>query len=394
MAPGKAKSLAGGWGIPMTKKLNPETLAVHAGRRIDPTTGAVSPPLYLSTTFQRDADGAYSTGFEYIRNGHPNREMLEHSVAAMEQGSDAIAFSSGTAASLAVFQSIGRGHIVATHDAYHGTLHQLHDVVASWGVEISFVTTTSLAEVSRAIRDDTRLIWIETPSNPLLRVSDIAGLSELINGRSIVLAVDNTIATPIMQQPLTLGADVVVHSSTKYIGGHSDVAGGVVIGRDHPILSSVREHLVRTGAVPSAFDCWLLQRSIATLPARAKLHAENALALAHFLNQHDRVVHVDYPGLHSHPDHEVAIRQMTGFGGVLSFHVAGGEAEATAVAARVKLFIRATSLGGVESLIEHRASIEGPDSHAPPNLLRLSVGIEHIDDLISDLSQALEETKS
>ncbi|MDH3768050.1 MAG: aminotransferase class V-fold PLP-dependent enzyme, partial [Gammaproteobacteria bacterium] len=349
----------------MTKRFRTETLALHASRKVDPVTGAVSPPLYLSTTFQRDADGGYSTGFEYIRDGHPNREMLERTLAALEFGTDAIAFSSGTAASLAVFQSIGRGHIIATHDAYHGTLHQLADLVAGWGTEISFVDTTSLAEVTHAIRDDTRLLWIETPSNPLLRVSDIAALHELIHGRNIALAVDNTIATPIMQQPLALGADIVVHSSTKYIGGHSDVAGGVVVGRDHPILESARNYLVRAGAVPSAFDCWLMQRSIATLPLRARLHAENALALAHFLDQHDSVTQVDYPGLSTHPDHTVAARQMNGFGGVLSFRVNGGEAEAMRVAACVRLFIRATSLGGVESLIEHRASVEGPDSHAP-----------------------------
>lgn len=374
----------------MTERLKAETLAVHAGRQSDPSTGAVSPPLYLTTTFQRDADGAYSTGFDYIRDSHPNRAMLERTLAALESGSDAVAFSSGTAATLAVFQAIGRGHIIATNDAYHGTLRQLKELVAGWGVEISFVATTSLDDVANAIRDDTGLIWVETPSNPLLRVSDIAAIRKLIAKRDIALAVDNTVATPITQKPLELGADIVVHSTTKYIGGHSDVAGGVVIGRDHPILRSARDYHSRAGAVPSAFDCWLLQRSVATLPLRARLHSANALALALFLDRHSGVSHVDYPGLGSHPDHEVAMRQMQGCGGVLSFCVRGGEREAMQVASRVRLFTRATSLGGVESLIEHRASIEGPDSHAPPNLLRLSVGIEHIDDLVADLGQALE----
>ncbi|MDH3588564.1 MAG: aminotransferase class I/II-fold pyridoxal phosphate-dependent enzyme [Gammaproteobacteria bacterium] len=371
-----------------------ETLAIHAGRQVDPATGAVSPPLYLSTTFQRDADGGYSTGFDYIRDAHPNRDMLERTLAALESGSDAVAFSSGTAATLAVFHAAGPGHIVATHDAYHGTLHQLQNVVAGWGTDISFVPTTSIDSVANAIRDDTRLLWIETPSNPLLRVTDLAALRKLIGDRDIVLAVDNTIATPILQQPLLLGADIVVHSTTKYIGGHSDVAGGAVVGRDHPIMKPVREYHTQAGAVPSAFDCWLLQRSIATLPVRVRLHAQNASKLAAYLQSHNAITQVDYPGLTSHPDHAIAAQQMNGFGGLVSFHVNGDAAAAMRVASRARLFTRATSLGGVESLIEHRASIEGPDSHAPPNLLRLSVGIEHIDDLIADLSQALESIGS
>lgn len=373
----------------MSSKLHEESLAVHAGRTVDPVTGAVSPPLYLSTTFQRDADGQYSTGYDYIRDNHPNRVMLERTLAALEQGTDAVAFASGTAATLAVFQVAGRGHIVATHDAYHGTLHQLQEVVASWGSEISFVDTASPDEVAAAIRDDTQLLWIETPSNPLLRISDIATIGRLATRQNITVAVDNTLATPVLQKPLTLGADLVVHSTTKYIGGHSDVSGGVVVGRDKQLLDQVRGFLSRGGAVPSAFDCWLLQRSIATLPMRTHAHAHNALAIARFLASHPAVTEVAYPGLPAHAGHEIAARQMSGFGGVLSFLVDGDAAHAVAVAARTRLFIRATSLGGVESLIEHRASAEGPGTHAPGNLLRLSVGIEHQDDLVADLDQAL-----
>ncbi len=369
-----------------------ETLAIHAGRQVDPETGAVSPPLYLSTTFERDADGGYSTGYEYIRDRHPNRDMLERTVTALEYGTGAVAFSSGTAATLAVFHAVGRGHIVATHDAYHGTLHQLKELVTGWGSEISFVATSSIDAVAAALRDDTRLLWLETPSNPLLRISDIAALRELTASRNIVLAVDNTVASPIHQQPLNHGADVVMHSSTKYLGGHSDVAGGIVVARDQALLDAVGHYLVRAGAVPSAFDCWLLQRSIATLPLRARLHASNALAVARFLEQHAAVEAVDYPGLSSHPDHATAMKQMSACGGVLSFRVNGGKEAAMQAAARLRLFIRATSLGGVESLVEHRASIEGPDSHAPQNLLRLSVGLEHIDDLLADLDQALHAT--
>ncbi|NNF66059.1 MAG: cystathionine gamma-synthase [Gammaproteobacteria bacterium] len=374
----------------MNKNHKPETRAIHAGRKIDPMTRAVSPPLYLNTTFERGDDGSYPGGFDYIRDGHPNHSMLEDTVAALEYGTRATAFASGTAATMAVFHSAGPGHIVATRDCYRGTLQQLQEVIAGENREISFVDTASTATVADALRPDTRLLWLETPSNPLLGISDIAALHALLRDRDIVLAVDSTIATPILQQPLQLGADVVVHSSTKYIGGHSDVSGGILVGRDHQLMDRARDYLIRTGAVPSAFDCWLLQRSVATLPLRARLHSENALAVARYLEQQTAVSRVYYPGLESHPGHAVATSQMQGYGGVLSFSISKGEAAAREVASGTQLFTQATSIGGVESLIEHRASVEGPGTHAPADLLRLSVGLEHIDDLIADLQQALE----
>lgn len=369
--------------------MHPDSLAIHAGRSVDPTTGAVAQPVYLSTTFEREADGSYASGYEYIRDAHPNRAALEMALAALEGGAGAVAFASGSAASLALLQSFGGAHIVASHDAYHGTLGQLAEVVPRLGTAVTLVDTTRPNAVRAALRDDTGLLWIETPSNPLLRISDIAALAQLAHDRGALVAVDNTFATPLLQQPLSLGADFAMHSTTKYIGGHSDACGGVVVARDEARLAVVERYLKRAGAVPSAFDCWLLQRSLATLPLRMRQHVANATALAGFLQDHECVERVLYPGLDSHPDHALAGRQMKGGGGMLSFLVRGGRDEALGVAARVQMITRATSLGGVESLIEHRASIEGPDTRAPENLLRVSVGLEHIGDLEADLSQAL-----
>lgn len=373
-----------------------ETRAVHAGRHIDTATGAVTPAIHLSTTYQRDADGGYSRGHEYARNGNPNRTLLEKALTELEEGAACATFSSGSAATLAVFQAFGAGaHIVATEDSYRGTLEQLAELVPGMGMEVSLVDTTSVDAVRAALRKNTRLLWIETPSNPLLRVSDIAALVKLAREHDCHIACDNTFASPVFQQPLVIGADFSVHSTTKFIGGHSDVVGGAVIAAgDDAVMQRVRKWQTKGGAAPSAFDCWLLLRSLNTLPLRVRQQADNAAQLARFLDMHSRVSSVHYPGLPAHPGHTIAEQQMRSdgqprFGGVLSFEVDGGAEKAMAIAASTKLFTQATSLGGVESLIEHRASAEGPGTKAPPGLLRLAVGIEHVEDLIADLESAL-----
>jgi len=369
-----------------------ETLAIHAGREPDPATGAVREPIQLSTTFERDADGSYPRGYYYSRAGNPNRAALERAVAALEDGADAVAFGSGAAATLAVFSlAAARGRIVCGSDCYHGTAKQLREVVPKWGADVAFVDTTDLAAVSRELEAGAALLWVETPSNPLLKVSDLEALAAAAHARGALLGCDNTFASPILQRPFAFGADLVMHSTTKYLGGHSDVLGGIVVAREPgTLLDTLREYQGTTGAVPSPFDCWLVLRSLPTLPYRVRAQAEHAAAVAAFLNSDRRVEKVHYPGMVSHPGHAIAVRQMhDGFGGVVSFQVRGDAAAALDVAARVRLFTRATSLGGVESLIEHRASMEGPHSRTPQNLLRLSVGLEHPADLIADLDQAL-----
>ncbi|MBD2100556.1 PLP-dependent aspartate aminotransferase family protein [Leptolyngbya sp. FACHB-261] len=367
-----------------------ETLAVHAGHQIDPATGAVASPIYLSTTFEREADGSYPHGYNYTRSDNPNRQALEDCLSALEGGSAAAAFASGSAATMSIFQSLAPGdHVLAPNDAYYGTAHLLKNTFARWGLQITFVDMSDLQAVQQAVQANTKLLWLETPSNPLLKISDIARLAELAHQVGALCACDNTWA-PIAQRPFDLGADLIVHSTTKYLGGHSDVLGGVVVTRqDNEFFQRIRQVQQTGGAVPSPFDCWLVLRGVRTLPLRLRAHTENALKLATFLSQHPIVAAVHYPGLQSHPGYEVASQQMSLFGGMLSFQVQGGREPAFAVAARVKLFTRATSLGAVESLLEHRASIEGPTSQTPQNLLRVSVGLEHADDLIEDLAQAL-----
>jgi cystathionine gamma-synthase len=348
--------------------------------------------IQLSTTFERGADGGYPHGYYYSRAGNPNRTSLERAIAALEGGPDAVAFASGSAATLAVFaQAAPRGRIVCSSDCYHGTTKQLREIVPRWGVTVEFVDTTDLSAVQHALDAGASLLWFETPSNPLLKVSDITALAELAHARGALLGCDNTFASPVLQRPLDLGADVVMHSTTKYLGGHSDVLGGIVVVRDAgATLTGIRDYQGTAGGVPSPFDCWLLMRSLPTLPYRVRAQAASALAIAGFLDADRRVEKVYYPGLVNHPGHPVAARQMhEGFGGVLSLQVPGGADEALGVAARTRLFTRATSLGGVESLVEHRASMEGPQSRTPPNLLRLSIGLEHSTDLIADLDQAL-----
>ena len=370
-----------------------ETLAVHAGRAADPHSGAVTPSITLATTFERGADGSFPGGHVYTRTSNPNRDALEAAFAALESGATALAFGSGQAATAAVLQSLATGdHVILPSDLYHGTRYLVRDVLARWGLAADFVDLRDLDALRAVLRPATRLIWAETPSNPQLRIADLAAIAGVAQKHSALFAVDNTWATPLLQRPLEFGADIVMHSTTKYFGGHSDVLGGALILREAPggpLAERLRAIQRLSGGVPSPFDCWLLLRSIPTMPARVRLQSESAGRIATFLAAHPRVPVVNYPGLATHPNHDVAARQMSGFGAMLSFEVHGGEAGAMAVAAAVKLITRATSLGGVETLIEHRASVEGPDTVTPRNLLRLSVGLEHAEDLIDDLRVAL-----
>jgi len=368
-----------------------ETLAVHAGHEVDSATGAVATPIHLSTTFERDAEGNYPHGYIYGRSANPNRNALEKALAALEGGEEAAAFGSGLAASSAVLQALAAGdHVVAPTDVYHGMTKLLREIYMRWGLEVSFVDMTNLDAVKKAIRPKTKLIWIETPSNPLWRVTDIAAVAALAHGAGARCVCDNTAATSVLQRPLALGADLVVYATTKYLGGHGDVTGGAVVaGRRDTFFERIRAIQISAGAIPSPFDCWLVRRGLRTLPWRMRAHSDNALRVATFLAAHPRVEAVHYPGLASHPEHAVAKRQMSGFGGMLSVQVNGGRDAAFAVEGKVRLFTCATSFGGTESLIEHRASVEGAATRSPDNLLRLSIGLEHPDDLIDDLAQAL-----
>ncbi|HET9798845.1 MAG TPA: aminotransferase class I/II-fold pyridoxal phosphate-dependent enzyme [Gemmatimonadaceae bacterium] len=369
-----------------------ETIAARAGHAIDPSTGAVIPPIHLSTTFERERDGSYRQGFLYARMSNPTRTQLESALAALEGGTSAVAFSSGMAATNAVFQALAPGdHVIAPVDAYYSTLKLLREVFGPWGLESDACDLSDLDAVRRLIRPTTKLLWIETPSNPLLRVVDIAALVELAHGVGARCVVDNSWATPILQRPLDLGADVAMHSTTKYLGGHSDLIGGALVTRvDDDFTARLRGVQALAGAIPSPFDCWLLMRGIRSLPWRMRGHCANAAAVARFLAAHPAIEAVHYPGLPSHPGHDVAARQMRDYGGMLSVEVRGGEQASIDVTNRLTLFTRATSLGGPESLIEHRASVEGPTTISPRNLLRISVGLESADDLIEDLRQALE----
>ena len=368
-----------------------ETLAVHAGRRIDDPTGALSPPIHLSSTFERDPDGSYPRGFIYGRYGNPNRSQLEEACCALEGGAVAAAFASGQAAATAVLRTLSPGdHVVAPQDAFYGTKHLLLRHLSQWGVQTSLVDMTDPRNVESALRQETRIVWVETPSNPMLKITDISSVVQ-VAGRSHARCVaDNTWATPILQKPLELSADLVVHATTKYIGGHGDVTGGVVIARlEDEFFQAIRDIQMTEGAVPSPLDCWLVHRGIRTLPYRMRAHSENATRIARFLAGHSSVEAVHYPGLEDQPGSTLANQQMSASGGMLSFQIRGGKDDALTVAARVKLFTRAGSLGSPESLIIHHASVEGPESTTPQNLLRLSVGLEHADDLIEDLESAL-----
>lgn len=368
-----------------------ETQAIHAGHQIDPASSAVMPPIYLSTTFERQPDGSYPHGYNYSRHGNPNRHALEQCLAALEGGVDAAAFASGSVAMMTVLQALSPGdHVIAPDDLYFGIRQLLQDIFIPWGLQVTFVDTTAPGQVEAALRAETRLIMIETPSNPLIKVTDIRATAGLAHQAGAYLVCDNTIATPVLQRPFDLGADLIVHATTKYLGGHSDVLGGAIVARSESGLWERIRHIQKVGgAVPSPFECWLTLRGIQTLPYRVRAQAENALRVAQFLANHPAVERVHYPGLDSAAGHQVACQQMSGFGGLLSFEVKGGQAEAMAVAARVNLITRATSFGGSHSLIEHRASVEAPGSTTPESLLRLSIGLENGDDLIADLAQAL-----
>jgi cystathionine gamma-synthase len=374
-----------------------ETLAIHAGRRIEPASGGVAASLHLATTFERAEDGTYPKGHIYSRESQPNRSDLEQCLATLEGGATAAAFATGSAATATLLQALAPGdHVIAPDDVFYGTRTLLTETFGAWGLEASFVDMADLDAIEQAIRPNTRLVWLETPSNPMLGIADIPAIAAITaiaqrgKAHGALTLVDNTWATPILQRPLTLGADLVLHSTTKYLGGHCDVLGGALVAREEsPLFARVRRLQASAGAGASAFDSWLVLRGVRTLPARMRVHGENAARLAAFLADHPAVEKVYYPGLADHPGHEIAKRQMSGFGGMLSFVVPGGRARAFEVASKVKVFTRATSLGGVESLVEHRASVEGANTRAPEGLLRVSVGLEHPDDLIEDLAQAL-----
>lgn len=370
------------------------TLAVHAACIEDLTAGSVSNPIYLSTTFDRSPVGEIGPkGFMYTRANNPNRAALEKIYALMEGGTEAFAFSSGMAATLAVFQTILQpgAHVVISDDCYHGVLHLLSTQFPRWEVSFTSVDMTDATAVERALRPETRLILVETPSNPKLKITDLAAVAEIGRRRGVATACDNTWATPLITRPLSLGIDLVLHSSTKYFGGHSDVLGGCVVMRESGEWSSrLKDFQNVGGAVPSPFDCWLLVRSIATMPLRVRQQSESAAVLAAQLAVHPAIDRVYYPGLPTHTNHEVAVRQMQGhFGGMLSIEVKGGQHEALAFASKLRLFRHATSLGGVESLVEHRLTAEGAFPKSPPNLIRVSVGIESVGDLSADLHAAL-----
>ena len=368
-----------------------ETKAIHSGAGVDEGTGAVAQPIHLSTTFERNEAGEPSRGYSYIRDGNPNNVWLEEALAAIEGGEAALSFASGMAAGAALLQTLPHGsHVVMPDDCYYGFRNIAEDLFGKWGISYDTVAMEDLDAVRRATRDTTKIIWSESPSNPLLKVVDLAALAEIAHARGALLVTDGTFATPALQRPFEHGADVVLHSTTKYLGGHTDVQGGALVFRRRDALFEETLQLrTITGAVLAPFNAWLILRGIRTLAARTRVQSENALALARFLSTHPRVEAVFYPGLESHPRHEIAKRQMSAFGGMLSFLVRGTRADALAVTSKVGLFTRATSLGGVESLIEHRASSEGPGSPTPETLLRVSVGLEHADDLIEDLAQAL-----
>ncbi|HEY9534900.1 MAG TPA: PLP-dependent aspartate aminotransferase family protein [Mucilaginibacter sp.] len=367
-----------------------ETIAIHAGDHTDETTGAVVQPIVTSTTFERMKDESFRGDYIYSRASNPNRTALENVLTKLENGVAAAAFSSGNAAGMAVFQSLKPGtHIIAPDDMYHGLRNQLKQLFAGI-LEFDFIDIDNTEVLKAHLKPNTGLIWIETPSNPLLKITDIKKIVSIAKGHDIKVACDNTFATPICQQPLMLGADLVMHSTTKYFGGHSDLMGGALItAEDNEWWQNIRNVQTMGGAIPSPVDCYYMVRSIKTMPYRVRGHVHNAQLLAEFLAAHPAVEQVLYPGLPSHPNHQVAKAQMNGFGGVLSFIIKGNRDDAHRIINKLKLFTRATSLGGVESLIEHRATMEGPDTKTPFNLLRISVGLEHIDDLIADLEQAL-----
>lgn len=368
-----------------------DTRLVHSGGGPDAETGAIAPPIHLSTTFERTSEGEASHGYSYVRDGNPTQARLEEALADIDSGASALFFASGMAAGAALIQSLPRGsHVLLPDDAYYGYRVLAEDFFTQWGLSWDAVAMEDVDAVRNAMRRETRVVWAESPSNPLMKVVDLAALAELAHSRGAIFLADGTFATPALQRPIELGADVVLHSTTKYMGGHSDVQGGsLAFRRNDELFEKVRHVRTVVGGVASPFNAWLVLRGLRTLSARMRIQSENAMAVARFLAEHPRVEAVFYPGLESHARHDIARKQMPAFGGMLSFLVRGGRAEALAVTAKVRLFVRATSLGGVESLIEHRNSSEGEGSRTAQNLLRVSVGLEHPQDLIDDLRNAL-----
>jgi len=372
-----------------------ETRAIHDGQAPDPATGAVVPPIYQTSTFAQSAPGEHR-GYDYARTGNPTRTALETAIASLEEGSYGLAFASGMAALTAVAYLLNPGdHVLLPDDVYGGTYRLFVRVLQRYGIQSTCVDMTDLTRVEAALTPRTRMVLVETPTNPYLKILDLARIAELSHGRDALVVVDNTFASPYFQRPLRLGADIVVHSTTKYLGGHSDVVGGAVVTSSREVYDTVKFHQNAAGAVPGPFDCWLVLRGLRTLAVRMEAHARNAMRIAEFLKTHRGVSRVFYPGLPDHPGHEIVRRQMSGFGGMVSFTVQGGEAAARAVAARVRVITLAESLGGVESLLDHpasmtHASLAGSPLQVDPALLRLSVGIEHPDDLVEDLQQALQ----
>ncbi|CAM3872846.1 cystathionine gamma-synthase [Smaragdicoccus niigatensis] len=372
------------------------TKAIHAGYDPDPQTGAVNVPIYTSSTFMQDGVGGMRNGYEYARTGNPTRAALEANIAAIEAGQFGRAFSSGMAATDCTLRTVLRpgDHLVIPNDAYGGTFRLIDKVFKHWGIEHSVAAVSDPDAVRAAMRPNTKLVWVETPTNPLLNIGDIAALADIAHESGAKLVVDNTFASPYLQQPITLGADIVLHSTTKYLGGHSDVVGGALVTNDEELHAGFGFLQNGAGAVPGPMDCYLTLRGIKTLAIRMERHSDNAEKIADFLVGHSAVSQVIYPGLESHPGHKVAEKQMRRFGGMLSVRLHGGADAARELCAGTKVFTLAESLGGVESLIEHpaamtHASTEGSELEVPADLVRLSVGIEDIEDLLADLEQAL-----
>lgn len=368
-----------------------ETLAVHAGGEPDRETGALSPPLHMATTFEHGPAGERRAGYEYQREGNPTQDRLEQALAALEGGAAALVYGSGMAAMNGLLESLPQGaHLLIPGDCYTGLRVLAKEFLPERGITATAVDMADLGAVRAALRPETKLVWAETPSNPQLQVADIAALAAIAHGHGALLACDNTFATPVLQRPIILGADVVMHSTTKYLGGHSDVMGGALVFAARDALHDAvahRRHI--TGAILAPFSAWLTLRGCRSLPARMAWHCANARAVAAFLATHPAVSVVHYPGMATHPGRDIAASQMSDFGAMLSFRARGGREAALRVAGALRLITNATSLGGPETLIEHRASVEGANAISPPDLLRMSIGLEHADDLIADLAQAL-----
>lgn len=372
--------------------LRPETVSVHVGNEPDTATGAVAPPIHLATTFRHGPSGERVAGYEYQREGNPTNDRLREALAALEGGEEAITFASGMAAMTALLECLPNGaRVLIPDDCYTGLRMLCEEYLPERGIVAVSLDMTDLDAVRAACASPTAMLWIETPSNPRMKISDIAALARIGHDAGAVVVADNTFATPLLQRPLALGADIVMHSTTKYFGGHSDVLGGALVFAKRGELSAKVAHRAHiTGATLAPFSAWLTLRGCRSLGARMAMHCANARAVAEFLAAHPAIERVNYPGLASHAGHAVAVRQMRDFGGMMSIELRGGREAALAMASKLQVFTNATSLGGCESLIEHRASVEGPNPRSPQNLLRMSVGLEHVDDLIGDLRQALD----